>query len=508
MKCRYCGAENREDYTYCLMCGKPLREKEKGSGIRLNKKFVIAAAAILVLALLALLLWPRGNRGSSFAQYGERPLLFSQDGKVYVLSTDRKPSQGLEVTASSSAYSFDKSTLAFLGKDSDGNRKLYVYNDKGLNEVAEKVDTFFLSKDGNYVVYQHDDENGWYYHDVRKGKAVEFISSSESTFRTMQMSAAGSTLAWVSYDSEDTIRIHRNGKTNSYETGKVGSLLAVAPDDSVYFLSQEGAFCRLNKGTVTVICEAPEDIFINDDYSEYAVFASGEFFLYRNGKVLTSDDEQIRKIRTLIYPDTMPSSSGRSYVNHKYVYYYKYGISSFTSSYYLTTDSAVIYIDDKLNVKEVAGQAEECLISDDGRKLIYSDAFGNIFIYGGKDAQQLETGDQPCRTLYDYDRVNGGVYYRSQNSQLVYADSKNFTVVTNKGSNLNMCCDDGYFYFKNGYTLYCTKKGSEPAEVDGVYTTSKGSNENYTRKYILYYGADKKYYRAANGTRTPLKSEP
>ena len=156
----------------------------------------------------------------------------------------------------------------------------------------------------------------------------------------------------------------------------------------------------------------------------------------------------------------------------------------------------------------ICGQAEY-LVSNDGSKLVYADEFGNIFVYDGKNTKEMNTENNKASELLAYDSVNKGVYYRSTNgTYLTYADEKEVTPFFNRGSAINMTCDDGYFYFKSSSTLYFTQKGSEPVELLHCSGTSKATNDDYCSYGIILYGHDKNYYLIKNGKAVQIKSEP
>ncbi|MBQ4253920.1 MAG: zinc ribbon domain-containing protein, partial [Erysipelotrichaceae bacterium] len=412
MKCRYCGAENRDDYKYCLMCGKPLHEEGKGRFVP-DKKIIIAAAAAAAL-LLAVILWPRGSK-EVFHHYNSRPFFRSDDNGIAAISSSRKPEGFLEGKSTQILYSFDRSVMGIIILKDD-NRSLYIYSEKGLRKLAEDVDSYQIAHSGDYVIYKTRSDEKWYHLTVKNGKSAEFFDESENSITYMALSVAGETIAYKASGEKSCISVFTNGKTREYEVEKVNSILAVMADGSVLFINGDYELCSLNGGKVTVLTSQPEYLFLNDDGSECAILAEGMYRLYRKGKLLTSEDPNAGKIAALIYPDTMCSSYTRSYVNRKYIYCYHYGVSTFTDRYFLTDYESIIRIDSKLQVSEIASDVSEVLISNDGSKLVYTDYDGNIFVHDGKKTAEINTDDYKASRLYAYDSVNDGIYYRSKNN--------------------------------------------------------------------------------------------
>ncbi len=512
MKCRHCGAENREDYTYCLMCGKPLKEKEKAPGkglnLKIDRKIIIAAAAALALLVLAILFWPRGKE-NAFTLYETRPFVRNTDSGNFVVSLGHKPTAAFPGKNSQITYSFDKSRLAFVNITDDG-RRLCVYDGKQLKETVGDVDSFILSSSGEFACYNGDSDDSWYYFNIKKGKSFQFIDGSQQSDHAIAMSLSGQTLAYVTSDSPTTLYIYKSGanKAKSYDTERISHIVNVADDGTVLFLQNDANLCRIKDGKTETLAISPSDIFINADGSEIAFLEDGQYRLLKGEKIITSESEYAGKIATLIYPDTMAASSSKAYVSRRYTYIYHYGVSSFTDNYYLTTDGEIIRIDKKLNAQAVASSAADVLISNDGKHLVYSDEFGNLFVHDGKKTVELPVEDNRVSTLYGYDSVHDGVYYRAGNSNIVYADKKTCLPFFKLGSYMNMCCDDGYFYFKSSYTIYGTVKGAEPVEIDKAYSTSKATNDDYSHYGIIYYGKDQNYYFIKNGQKTQIQSEP
>ena len=93
-------------------------------------------------------------------------------------------------------------------------------------------------------------------------------------------------------------------------------------------------------------------------------------------------------------------------------------------------------------------------------------------------------------------------------SQLAYADRNKSEIFFARGSVINMCFEDGWFYFKSSSTLYGTKKGAEPVEILHCSGTSKATNDDYCRYGLILYGNDRNYYLIKNGTATQIQSEP
>ena len=514
MKCLYCGAENREDYVYCLNCGKPLRKKEKASArslnVRLDKKVIIAAAAVLAIAVLAILFWPKGGSRLAIHSLESRLFVVSRDSGNYAVAAGNKTSGPFEGRTSSLTYSFDRSCLAFILANGD-ERLLYLYNGKALKPYGESVDYFVLADSGEFACYQRRDDDSWHYVNLKNNKTVLRITGENEAVKYLKMSVSGKTVAYVLSGSESTLHLITGNKTAAYDLGEttVAHLVAVGPDDSVLLLDVSGQLLHFRKGNLTSLASSPSSIFINDDASECAFMEEGKYAIFRDGRLQTSDSEYAEKIAALIYPETMATANSRVYVNHQYVYCYHHGLSSFISSYYLTTDNKIIRFDRKLNAEVIAEDVDEVLLSNSGKKLVYTDSFGTIFVYDGKKTDELATGDYDAETLLAYDEVHDGVYYRSvSDNQIVYADRKTCLPFFNKGTYTAICCDDGYFYFKNSYTLYYSLKGAEPVEIDRCFSSSKATNDDYSRHGILYYGTDKNYYFLTKGTKVLIPVEP
>ncbi|MBQ6654464.1 MAG: zinc ribbon domain-containing protein [Erysipelotrichaceae bacterium] len=510
--CKHCGAENRDDYVYCLMCGKPLKEREKapakGLSVKADRRIIIAAAAALAVLVLAILFWPKG-KVSSFTLYETRPFVRNTDTGVTVVSVGHKPTPVLAGKSSQIAYSFDRSRLAFVNIV-DGSHILCAYNGKELKETVSDVDSFLLSSSGEFACYNADSDDSWYYLNLKNGKSVQFIDGTQNDNHAIAMSISGKTMAYVTTDSLTTMHVIKDGssKAASFETERVDHIVNVADDGTVLFLNNDGELCSAKNGKTEKLASAVSSIFINSDGSEFAFVEDGQYKLIRNGKILTSESEHTGRISSLIYPETMASSSSRAYVNRSYIYIYHYGVSSFTDKYYATSDGEIIRVDSKLNAEVIASSAPQTLISNDGSRLVYTDDFGNIFIHDGRDAVELLTEENKASTLFAYDSVHDGVYYRGSANYITYADRKTNTPFFRPGTYMNTCCDDGYFYFKSSYTIYGTVKGSEPVEIDRAYSSGKASNDDYSHYGILYYSNEQNYYFLKNGTRVPVESEP
>ncbi len=167
-QCRHCNTINKDDYIYCMKCGRRLDGEDRKfdlKGILQNRKLLAAAAACLVLAAaLAIFLSGRGDKvDAGWVQMVEK------DGFCHLYRNGSEVASFDYEETERMSRNFDNSTAAVLYLQ-DGRRHLSVLRGNKLGTIDEDIYDFSISDDGKRIMYLVYGEPSIYEYDVKSGK--------------------------------------------------------------------------------------------------------------------------------------------------------------------------------------------------------------------------------------------------------------------------------------------------------------------------------------------------
>lgn len=258
MKCTNCGFENEENARICESCGAQMTQeaakapeetneapKETSVFKKLlkNKTALIGIAAIAaIVLLLVIVISAIANSGNGFIELEEQYLAIqNEDGDIAIIKGKKLLKNTIDLEEPEESYfssqeeSMDGKVLAGIAEDT-----LYVIRKNKVTKVAEDVEDFALSVEGNVIVYsvvdEEEEEMTLVYYTVKNGKTKEIaVSDEESYVSKYILSPDGEAVAYTvsefDEDEEDGTKstvYYFNGKKSEKITSNDIDLIAMA----------------------------------------------------------------------------------------------------------------------------------------------------------------------------------------------------------------------------------------------------------------------------------------
>ena len=507
IECKYCKTQNKDDYIYCMNCGRKLpkqgEDKKDLKALLGNKKILIAAAAVVLLAIIVIFALPKGSNKDDYLLFQKRAQVWETDKTVYVFDGSSRKEVFESVSLVRRTYSFDSKTVLINYKD-DGVGYLYVYRDNKLNLISNEFNNTLLSDNGETVLYTDEANRAIHLYSVNKQiDTVAFVDEEkEYDLDAFVLSYSGSVLAYTKTDDEGrTLNVYTSSGTTEYPADEIYNLICVSEKGDVCYVDGEDALHMINSKGDVIISEKADYICLNYDNSQIVTISDEEIVFFKDGKMrFVSFDEENSGIYQIVIPKkTLAYSYIRYGQGKQYKPVYHYGISDFEKCYYVTDEKNLVYFDKELKMQRIADNVSAPLISNDGKNLFYIDEEGSVHKYDGKDTVYYSS-EEGCTELFAYDEKNKILYLEEGHDKMGYCDGKGFTELGVYNPDISLICNDGYFYFNDGKKLLAYKKGGEVIEVIDLYSSVTQSNEfdYFGLEGINVKAADKDYYFIKN----------
>ena len=232
-ECKYCKTLNRDDYIYCISCGRKLpkpdtaEESEKPKNFVLNKKLILIVAAALLLLAGGIYLLTRSTGKSDYYLSRNQVQYVDGDEGIYLFEGSTKKAKLPEVTADDMEYSFDNQVLAIKDYTADTN-DLYVYSNGKVDQVSNDVDRFELSDKGETLYYTTGEDGSVHLYQIKNKKdTVVFNTENEESFEKHVLSYSGKVMAYTtSADGETKLYVYNSSGSKLLPAHDVDSLLA------------------------------------------------------------------------------------------------------------------------------------------------------------------------------------------------------------------------------------------------------------------------------------------
>lgn len=511
MECKYCKTQNKDDYIYCMNCGRKLHQKESSFDPKslLKNKFVLIGVALAAALLLLLALNPFGSGKTSSVSEEisiprTKPQIYSENENVYIYDGMTKIETFEGSSSGNKQYSFDNQAAAFSISKEDVNELYVLYKGK-TSKVTDDFTEFKISDSGENILYHSESDGSIHLYNCKNKKDKTVVSAEEEPegVEAVTLSYTGDKFGFVRLiDGDDHVYLYSSSGVKEIPVEGFMSIQAVSEKGEVFYLNFEDEALYVCDGTNnTLICEDYEILTFNREYSQVAVVENEEFVLYKNGTVLRTEAEGIDSAYSIIVPQRILGSiyvTYDSYGEHKPIYHI--GVGGFENHYYQTKDKDLVYLGKDLERKMICEKAGAYLLSNDGKILFYTDEEGLLHRYENKD-EIVSEEPLDLKQFYAWDSVNKGLYFLTNSKELTYLDDEDLKIVGSNKVEQGICCNDGYFYFKDGSKFYASRKGEEAVEVGEL----KGSSLNYTGydfigiDGISYQGKDKDVYFIKDG---------
>ncbi len=510
-ECKHCKTQNKDDYIYCMNCGRKLSD-EQGSrsipalkGVELNKKTIIIAAAILAL-LAGGIFWltssGSGGKKTDYLFQQDKVQLIQGDSGLYLFEGSTKKAELEGVTAKNTRRSLDNKTLLIQGKTEEENN-IYVYKNGSVDLISGTYDSYTLSDSGDVVYYTDAEDGSVHLYQVKNKSDKAVVTDEEAIARYGDhvLSYTGSTMAYVSEEEEGTkVHVCSSGdKVLPIED--ISGLIAVSEKGEVYYTDSNNRLMVCSGKGESLISDSFDFICANLDYSQILTCDSEGFVIYEGGKTRSGTFGESGGIYEIILPTGVPVISYTNYTaGNKTQTLYHFAIGDFKQQYMTTADGALVRFDKDLNMEVISETVYDHVVSKDGKTLFWLDENYLVHKYNGSDSEFF-CNEEGVYELYDWDETGKVLYYFSAKGEFAYSDGTSETVAGPYYPERYILGNDGYFYFKDGKALMAVKKGTEPFEVAECYSsgTSLSEEEFFSREGIGFKGSDKEIYFARNG---------
>lgn len=509
MICPYCGAENKEETTFCASCGFDMtaasatpaepaprtaerrapvrrtapasrrrRRKQVRTPFYRNRSFVIGAVGVLALVLSILLLTCIFSGGNGYRAYKDHILIDIVDGEVYILKDARKAkATGLEAKSiAQHQTSLDGSVVALLTDQA----QLAVIRGRKLTVVAENVSSFVLSVDGTGLGYvtqnSTDDCCTLTLYNVKTKKAATVTD--QHTQITFDLSPDGDSVAYYGkLTGRDTASlVFFNGKENSPVTDLDVTLMGLSNDGKyIYAIARDengdrALYCYNSKGERTLLGPCNIKVaYFNEEHTQILYFQ----FLQSDGAdaYQTSISVNGKGGNPVVSGDSIASPLTAQ------------GCVNFTNGTCITVPADDLY--GKVYLCQTDGSTEAWMVSEDISK--------NVLLASGISSATLSSDGKY-------------VYYKDGNALKVLkishgsSASEKATLLAENVIRYAVTSDCKTVYYQTGSDLYSAdgKTGKNTACIasenvqPGIYINAKGT---------AYYMIGTDVYACSNGSK-------
>ena len=510
MECKYCKTYNKDDYVYCINCGRKLHSKDLKdtfSGVKgkLSPKILIAAAAVLLLVLGALF-------GAKLFSHKEAPYTLKQssiavvdeNGDCYIFEGDVRKAKIDNCTLLSKRQSFD-GTTQLVNVESEEGKAMYVYRDGKLNMVTDDFSNYLICDDGRKVLYI-DDNDSVYIYDVRSKKRATVLSGEEPyLLNCFVLSPSGSHLAYTTRNQEEPkLFLYSSNGTAVYTLEQeVKGLVGVSEKGEIFFIAEDGSVRSCSNRGETVILDDYDAMYINKDFTQIALRNDNNLYFYKEGVTDLVCEEETAKVMSIVTPDNTQRETIIQHNNGKITSMVSHlGVDSFDEKYWSTAGNQIVTIRKNHTADILVDKTYNYIVTDDGGALYYRDDEGRIIRYSNGRKEEFYSGEEKAVRPYAWDSRNKGLYFTGESSGLMYSDGNNVSHVCDRYPEFFIFCNDGYVYFTDGVDLYTATKGQMAEVLDdtvGEYGEGLHKYDLYSRDGIFFEKNYSDIFFARNG---------
>jgi len=281
MICEKCGTENNANAKFCRGCGGALEnEKPKFKfDFKKYKKLIIGACAILaivavIVAVVSIISAVAGSDKYIVCEDYISCMYSPESEKTVIIYNGTTLPQTIDATASISSTSDDGSVAAIITSDDE----LYVVQKEKVNKIADDVEYVELSRDGKVAVYV--DEDDTLYKVQLKNKKITKIAD-DAEFNGY-MSADGNIICYL---DEDEISHARIGSKDTEMDEDFTALFPLKKGKMFIGTDEDNDLVIYNvkKGEMEKICNEPESVITNLDYTELLITVNSKAYISING---------------------------------------------------------------------------------------------------------------------------------------------------------------------------------------------------------------------------------
>ena len=535
MFCPKCGTVLEEGAVFCGNCGSQLdavdtavetvadtvvqQPKQTTGGIAGDKiasllaslqqmdlrKLIILAAA-LVVVVIAVVVTVNIITPDKYV-YTKGTVYISQGEDSVVVIPHGKATTRVDGTLVNSARSLD-GTVAVMLVNEDNNYSsdgyaLYLVTDTS-RLVSDGVHSYWLAASGDAVAYtkERDTNEGteelWLY---TGGNNTRISRAFSVNYRRCAISPDGKTLAFVTVDGDRHTGVVWDGQTHNINRDSWPIAIANGAR-YVYYVRDDVLFVQ--RGTSgdnrERLGESVSSLHFNRDYSQVVYAADGRDYLsVRGGRG--------ERLSGRVQRFLMPHGAATQALSFGTVY----GISAFADSFYINQDSAVVYLDSKLETNSVARNAEGVTLARDGKTILFL-RNRSIYTVNGKNSNAEPTEIVDERVAQFIATADGkAVFFINSNDEIYHQKGKGRpTQVADFFSTRNIS-GLGYGLFKGNSLFYISdeelyqssgNRGERVRGIEGrVQSVSAGM---FSVTVTAVDGRDTLYYRSTDGSRFEL----
>lgn len=371
-----------------------------------NKKVLIIAAAAVVFVLLIVLIacfgGAAGSTGSSEIKGAYH--VYNDSGESGIIYNGKKI-KGTDLSSSADIVteSLDGSKAVLR----DGDKALYYLSDGKISKITEDFNSFSatISADGSTVAYSYDDALYIY-----KGGKTNKAADIENDLFSFVISPNGDTIAYAEVNGEKI-------STYAVKGGKVIDLdakvkpISVSNGGGIIYGLDKNLKLSYIKNLKKDSAESVKTFSINmypilSTDNKQILFASDNGIYYFDSSLKEEIKVTGNKIE-MIYPE----GAIRSYDNLKsFIAYSDNKIIKFTRK------------GDDFDKETLVSSAYSCILSADGKKLIYTQGSDLYRINVSNPDKKDQLGSEVLD--YDADKNLKNIYFVNRDNALRYADGK------------------------------------------------------------------------------------
>ena len=470
-----------------------------------NKLFVIGGLGILACVICIALLVAIFGGGSGYATVKHSiSLRIVEDELVFMYDNKKAVNTGLECDDYTTASSMDGSVMAVLTSEYD----LVIIKNNKMTKVADGVVKFVISSDGTglaYITKEEDEEKVLYLYNVKTKKSQTVSKDVYGT--SLALSPNGDSLCYfqMKEDDDEATLMYFKGKKSTKITSNEVSLMALSNNGKyiyTYGRDDEGngyLYSYNTKGDRKKIGKSNGGyIYLNEDHTQVLYQYDGKSFISTKAK------EGV-KISSSSATPILPDNAAYYYGS----YTYTIGTDNLYNKVYACSadnGSNIWYIRKNTDKSiKLVGGVYGVQLSHDGEKLFYENKDGELKVLiiskGEKAADKAKT---LAEEFDDFVVTSDGkkVYYSCDDG--VYCvntkNGKGKKTVTNEeiDSYLYINAKDVVYYILDG-DAYASKNGSK-----GKVVVSDATSLGQSRNGIVTVRTDDAYYRT-KGAKKPTK---
>jgi len=552
MICPYCGAENGDNFQFCQNCGAKVTARhaapaqqvpyvqnpqqvyappqepgyapqqtavppkaKKAPKLHIDfkkylpkepKKLLIpgaAALAVLVVVILLISLFAGGGNAGFDVRKNNNMFYYDQDAEERLLFQDGKLlEEGLDFSISRSLYSMDGSVMAVVTDEDE----LYVIRGGAISLVAEEVDSFVLSLNGNTLACINEDEELTVYNTkslegtmIGEEVAIVCLSPDGKTVAYCTMDEDYNATAWL-YQGKDSVELTDDLAPFAVSNG--GKLIyCIHPEKEALYIVNK-------KGEDTKIASEMDDtdiVYMNRDHTEMLFFSDGKWYITEDG----GDKVKVHS-KSDVFAPCHPYFHGSIYNAGIQTV----AVDSLAGHFYLGGDT-LYYMDKKWETEKVDGDiySGKIAVTQDGESVFFIRDDNTLYTARSKDPGDPEELAEEVESFV-ITPDGEAVYFLDMEQTLWYQKgTKEPKRIGDDVSTLSMT-RDGWCLFLTDYsnnsgTLYASRNGSKREQLfSDCYRVIPTSSATYL--YTDYSQRNSTYslFAATKGTKFEALFEP